>query len=91
MTVLVLVILNINIHGSAVFFNYMANIFQAQPMIKRIVFVILSTLTPIPFSTVCMAAGAVRLSSRKVLPCCLFRILRMGIYYFLFRAGLVLS
>lgn len=56
-----------------------------------IVFVILSTLTPIPFSTVCMAAGAVRLSSRKVLPCCLFRILRMGIYYFLFRAGLVLS
>lgn len=55
-----------------------------------IVFVILSTLTPIPFSTVCMAAGAVKLSSRKVLPCCLFRILRMGIYFFLFKAGLVL-
>ncbi len=55
-----------------------------------IVFVILSTLTPIPFSTVCMAAGAVKLPVRKVLPCCLFRILRMGLYYFLFRLGLVL-
>lgn len=55
-----------------------------------VLFVILSTLTPIPFSTVCMAAGAVKLSSRKVLPCCLFRILRMGIYFFLFKAGLVL-
>lgn len=54
-----------------------------------IVFVILSTLTPIPFSTVCMAAGAVKLPARKVFPCCLFRILRMGLYYFLFRAGLV--
>lgn len=56
-----------------------------------IVFVILSTLTPIPFSTVCMAAGAVKLSSKKVLPCCLFRILRNGIYFFLFKAGLVLA
>lgn len=55
-----------------------------------IVFVILSTLTPIPFSTVCMSAGAVRLSSRKVFPCCMLRILRMGVYFFLFRAGLVL-
>lgn len=54
-----------------------------------IVFVILSTLTPIPFSTVCMAAGAVKLPARNVFPCCLFRILRMGLYYFLFRAGLV--
>lgn len=53
-----------------------------------IVFVILSTLTPIPFSTVCMAAGAVKLSSRKVFPCCLFRILRMAVYFFLFKAGL---
>ena len=56
-----------------------------------IVFVILSTLTPIPFSTVCMAAGAVKLSSKKVLPCCLYRILRNGIYFFLFKAGLVLA
>lgn len=56
-----------------------------------IVFVILSTLTPIPFSTVCMAAGAVKLSSKKVLPCCLFRIMRNGIYFFLFKAGLVLA
>ena len=56
-----------------------------------IVFVILSTLTPIPFSTVCMAAGAVKLSSKKVLPCCLFRILRNGIYFFLFKAVLVLA
>lgn len=55
-----------------------------------IVFVILSTLTPIPFSTVCMAAGAVQLSSRKVLPCCLFRILRMAVYFCFFKAGLVL-
>ena len=56
-----------------------------------IAFVILSTLTPIPFSTVCVAAGAVKLSSRKVLPCCLFRILRTGIYFFLFKAGLVFA
>ncbi len=56
-----------------------------------IVFVILSALTPIPFSTVCVAAGVTKLSSKKVIPCCFFRILRMALYFFLFKAGFLLA
>lgn len=55
-----------------------------------ILFVVLSTLTPLPYSTVCIAAGAVKLSARKVIPCCFLRIVRMALYYFLFRSGLML-
>lgn len=55
-----------------------------------VLFVILAALLPIPFSTVCIASGVMKLSSKKVLPACFVRIIRMGIFYFLFKAGLVL-
>ncbi len=53
-----------------------------------IVVIILSTLTPIPFSTVSWAAGVFKYEKRKAFPAFLFRIVRMGLYFFLFRAGL---
>ena len=55
-----------------------------------VVFVILAALLPIPFSTVCIASGVMKLESKKVIPACFVRIIRMGIFYFLFKAGLVL-
>ena len=55
-----------------------------------VVFVILAALLPIPFSTVCIASGVMKLDSKKVLPACFARVIRMGVFYFLFKAGLVL-
>ena len=55
-----------------------------------VVFVILAALLPIPFSTVCIATGVMRVDASKVIPACFFRVLRMGIFFFLFKAGLVL-
>ena len=55
-----------------------------------VVFVILAALLPIPFSTVCIASGVMQLDMRKVLPACFCRVIRMGIFFFLFKAGLVL-
>lgn len=53
-------------------------------------FLILASLLPLPFSTICTVAGAVRLSAKKVIPVCLLRIVHAGIYFCLFRAGLLL-
>lgn len=53
-------------------------------------FVIISGLLPLPFSTICCAAGVVKLTSRHVMPACLVRIVRFGIYFFIFRMGLSL-
>ncbi len=55
-----------------------------------VVFVILAALLPIPFSTVCIASGVMRVDMKKVLPACFCRVIRMGIFFFLFKAGLVL-
>lgn len=53
-------------------------------------FLILASMLPLPFSTICTVAGAVRLSPRKVLPTCLFRFVHALVYFWLFRAGLLL-
>lgn len=53
-------------------------------------FLILASLLPLPFSTISTVAGAVRLSAKKVIPVCLLRIVHAGIYFLLFRAGLLL-
>lgn len=53
-----------------------------------IVFIILSALTPIPYSTISWLAGALKYNKRKAFPAFLFRIVRMAVYYFLFKAGL---
>lgn len=53
-----------------------------------VLFVILSSCLPLPFSTITMAVGAFRLDPRKVLPACCCRFVRMSVYFFLFRFGL---
>mgnify|MGYP004523036595 FL=1 len=53
-------------------------------------FLIISAVLPLPFSTICTVAGAVHLPSKKVIPVCLLRIVHAAIYYWLFRAGLLL-
>lgn len=56
-----------------------------------IAFIILAALTPIPFSTICVAAGVAKLPSRKAIPACFFRIIRMAVYFCLFKAGFALA
>ena len=51
-------------------------------------FVLLSGILPLPFSTICSVAGAVKLPARKVLPCCLIRYLRTALYFTFFSLGL---
>ena len=53
-------------------------------------FLVLASLLPLPFSTICTVAGAVKLPAKRVIPVCLLRIIHAGIYYCLFRAGLLL-
>lgn len=50
-------------------------------------FIIISGIAPLPFSTITMAAGAVKLSSKKVVPACFIRLARTALYYYLFTAG----
>jgi hypothetical protein len=59
------------------------------PYLKKYgtLFIVLSALTPIPFSTVAWAAGIIGYDKKKAFPAFFFRIVRMGIYFFLFRAG----
>ena len=51
-------------------------------------FVLLSGIFPLPFSTICSVAGAMKLPAREVIPSCLVRYLRTAIYFSLFRLGL---
>lgn len=52
--------------------------------------VFMSALLPMPFSTICLVAGIVRLNFTRVVLGCLLRIVHAAIYYHLFRAGLLL-
>ncbi|MCR5732197.1 MAG: hypothetical protein K6G51_04590 [Sphaerochaetaceae bacterium] len=52
-----------------------------------VLFVVLSGLLPLPFSTITMAVGAFRLDMKKVLPACLVRFVRMAAYFYLFNLG----
>ena len=51
-------------------------------------FVLLSGILPLPFSTICSVAGAMKLPAQKVLPCCLIRYIRTAIYFAFFSLGL---
>ena len=51
-------------------------------------FVLLSGILPLPFSTICSVAGAMKLPAKKVLPCCLVRYLRTALYFTFFSLGL---
>ncbi|MDY0289731.1 MAG: VTT domain-containing protein [Sphaerochaeta sp.] len=50
--------------------------------------IVISGLTPLPFSTICTVAGVVKLKPHLFLLGSLIRYVRMGIYYFIF-AGLI--
>ncbi len=51
-------------------------------------FVLLSGILPLPFSTICSVAGAMKLPAKKVLPCCLVRYARTALYFAFFSLGL---
>lgn len=52
--------------------------------------VVLAAVTPIPFSTVCWAAGLLKVPVMQVAPAVLARLPRMVIYYLLIRIGVLL-
>ena len=60
------------------------------PAIKKltgkagVLFVMLAGILPLPFSTICVAAGAVQMDVRKVALACLTRFIRAAIYFALF-------
>lgn len=53
-------------------------------------FVILAGILPLPFSTICVLAGALKMDARKVLPATCIRYIRAALYFALFRAGLLI-
>lgn len=53
-------------------------------------FVLIAGLFPLPFSTICVLAGALKMSARKVIPATAVRYIRAGLYFALFRAGLLI-
>ena len=53
--------------------------------------VLLSSLLPLPFSTVAMVAGMMHLNAGKVALISLTRIIRMAIYYAMFSLGLMVA
>ena len=50
-----------------------------------IAFVTCAGILPLPFSTICIASGAVDLPWKKMALCCLIRYLRTTVYFVLFR------
>ncbi len=52
-------------------------------------FVLAAGILPLPFSTICIAAGAMKMDFRKILICCSMRYIRTALYFMLFRAGLI--
>ena len=55
-----------------------------------IAFVLLAGLFPLPFSTICVLAGALKMDARKVIPATTVRYIRTALYFALFRAGLLI-
>ncbi len=53
-------------------------------------FVIIAGIFPLPFSTICVLAGALKMDPRKVLPATAVRYIRAAVYFALFRAGLLI-
>jgi membrane protein YqaA with SNARE-associated domain len=50
--------------------------------------IVLAALSPLPYSTICWAAGVVEVDNRKIILACLARYARMLIYYYIFIGGL---
>ena len=55
-----------------------------------ILFVIIAGIFPLPFSTICVLAGALKMDARKVVPATFVRVVRAALYFALFRAGLLI-
>ncbi len=53
-------------------------------------FLSMAAIFPLPYSTICTAAGAVHMPFKKALPSILLRFVHAAIYFALFRAGLLL-
>ena len=53
-------------------------------------FMSMAALFPLPYSTICTAAGAMKMPFKKALPSILLRYVHAAIYFALFRAGLLL-
>ena len=52
-------------------------------------FVLAAGILPLPFSTICVAAGALKMDIRRILICCSMRYIRTAIYFTFFRIGLM--
>lgn len=52
--------------------------------------IVLGALSPLPYSTICWAAGIAKVDNHKILLACLTRYLRMVIYYYILIGGLSL-
>lgn len=50
--------------------------------------VVLGAISPLPYSTICWAAGIAKVDNRKILLACLARYLRMIVYYYILIGGL---
>lgn len=55
-----------------------------------IAFVLLAGILPLPFSTICVLAGALKMDARRVLLATCIRYIRAALYFALFRAGLLI-
>lgn len=55
-----------------------------------IAFVIIAGIFPLPFSTICVLAGALKMDWHKVVPATAVRFVRAAVYFALFRAGLLI-
>ena len=55
-----------------------------------VLFIVLAGILPLPFSTICVLAGALRMPLRKVIPATAIRYIRTAIYFALFSAGLLI-
>ncbi len=53
-------------------------------------FVLIAGFFPLPFSTICVLAGALKMDARKVIPATAIRYVRAALYFALFRAGLLM-
>lgn len=53
-------------------------------------FMSMAAIFPLPYSTICTAAGAMKLPLKKALPSIALRYVHAAIYFVLFRAGLLL-
>lgn len=52
-------------------------------------FVLAAGILPLPFSTICVAAGALKMDIRRILICCSMRYIRTALYFTFFRIGLM--